>query len=79
MGPRVVTQFGNILSSSQLCQNINMRISVAVHVLYGCETRFLSKTGQTYIQGLCRHNVTFGVSTVLGNVKEGNEEGEKIT
>lgn len=82
--PRDITQFRNILSSSQLCQNINMRISVAVplHVLYGCETRFLSKTGQTYIQGEISwlhgrhfHNVKYSVSRVLGNVKEGNEEG----
>jgi len=73
--PRDVTRFRNVLSSCQLCQNINMRISISVllHVLYGCETRFLPKTGHVYsgedspLHGHRRHNVIFRVSRVLGN------------
>lgn len=74
MEPRDVTQFRKILSSSLLCQNINMRISVSVHlhVLYGCETRFLSKTDAYSVEDSCLHgrrchNVRFGVSRLLGN------------
>jgi len=69
-----------------VCVKTNLTVSVAVllHVLYGCETRFLSKTGQMFIQGedIClhgrrRHNVKFGVSRVLGNVK-GTRKGRKL-
>ena len=82
---RDVTQFRNIFLLV-VCVKTNLRVSVAVlsHVLYGCETRFLSKTGQMFIQGedIClhgrrRHNVKFGVSRVLENVK-GTRKGKKL-
>ena len=65
-----------------VCVKASLRVSVAVllHVLYGCETRFLYKIGHVYSGGRRRrHSVKFGVRRVLGNVKEWNEEGEKIT
>ena len=62
--PRDVTQFRNVLSSSRLCQNKLESIgSCPLHVLYGCETRFLSKAEQIYIHGV--KTTVFTVAVVI--------------